>query len=363
MYSLTRVWIGPKLARIADPGQGRGQDHERQRQAVDAELVLDAEQRDPAAVSTNWKPGAGRVEADQQRAATRPTSASAVPSADQRSRQRRRAGRRARSRRASGRKMTSDRSGMLGDVHRQRPARIEVRAGHHDQPDGDAQRVVLDAAGLDLAQLAAGVRRSARPMPLTVPSMTFTVEPPQARRRSARRCTMNSRWLRSSNHHLLSDARYRNGTPGGHARGRARAAGQPHRADVDAEAAARRARRRRRRRPRSRGSARRRCRTAGTRPPRWPSSSSASWNTGSSHWWIGSSPRRQAEQQAQEHRRDGEQDQRDRHDPRRLVDLGPTALRAAALAPERQAHQPEHVERGHARRRRGRSPRPSRSRA
>jgi len=66
MYSLIRVWIGLKLARMliqlrvvpgldrleagedADPAQGRGQDDQRQRQPIDAELVLDPEERDPA---------------------------------------------------------------------------------------------------------------------------------------------------------------------------------------------------------------------------------------------------------------------------------------------------------------------------
>ena len=47
----------------------------------------------------------------------------------------------------------------------------EVRAGHDDEAEGDAQGVVLDAAGLDPAQAAAGLE--GRPTePLTVPSTT-----------------------------------------------------------------------------------------------------------------------------------------------------------------------------------------------
>ena len=55
---------------------------------------------------------------------------------------------------------------------------------------------------------------------------------------------------------------------------------------------------------------------------------------------------RQPEEHPEQHGRDREQDQRDRHDQRQFVDAVPDRLRAAERSPERQAHQPEHVERG-----------------
>ena len=81
----------------------------------------------------------------------------------------------------------------------------EVRAGHDDQPDRDAQRVVLDAPGLDAAQAARRRRRVSVPDAVDRAVDDVRVEPPQ-RRATRPPITMNSRWLRSSNHHLLSDA-------------------------------------------------------------------------------------------------------------------------------------------------------------
>ena len=45
MYSFTRVWIGPERGEDADPGQRRREDDQDERQPVDAQLVLDPEQR------------------------------------------------------------------------------------------------------------------------------------------------------------------------------------------------------------------------------------------------------------------------------------------------------------------------------
>ncbi len=72
--------------------------------------------------------------------------------------------------------------------------------------EGDAQGVVLDAPGLDLAQVACRRPGSTSPTPLTVPSMTArrTTTAPLASRPPMR---TKSRWLRSSNHHLLNEAR------------------------------------------------------------------------------------------------------------------------------------------------------------
>ena len=81
MYSLIRVWIGLKLGQDADPGQRRRQDDEGDRQPVDAELVLDPEERDPGAGSTNWKPGAPGQVADQQQQRHDPRQRAPSPSA------------------------------------------------------------------------------------------------------------------------------------------------------------------------------------------------------------------------------------------------------------------------------------------
>ena len=108
-----------------------------------------------SATSTNWKARAG-----PGRKPTSSSSETTQVSEREAERERPRARTPARTPTTiaptSGRKMMIDRIGMLVDVHRQRPARIEVRAGHHDQPEGDPERVVLDPAGLDLAQAAAG---------------------------------------------------------------------------------------------------------------------------------------------------------------------------------------------------------------
>ena len=106
----------------------------------------------------------------------------------------------------SGRKMTSVSQEPVG--HRLPPQDHEVRAGHGDQPEGDAQRVVLDAAGLDPGQAAAapaGERADA--VDDAVDDVSRSNQAIAAASRPP--MTTNSRWLMSSNHHLLADARYR----------------------------------------------------------------------------------------------------------------------------------------------------------
>ena len=72
-------------------------------------------------------------------------------------------------------------------------------------PSGDPERVVLDPPGLDPAEAA--------PAPTVVRAMSLTVSSTTRRsnhhRNAATRppITMKSRWFRSSNHHLFSDAR------------------------------------------------------------------------------------------------------------------------------------------------------------
>ena len=320
------------------------------RQAVDADLVLDAERSGSSrARSTNWKCGCpAGVEADQQQRATRP-----------RSRARRRAPRPDELRPVvgrnaittaprSGRKVTSRRSGAPPMVIAAAP-RSQVRAGHDDQPDRDAQGVVLHPAGLDPAQPAARVPASTRPTPLTAPSMIVRSN---HHRNAATRppIRMNSRSLSSSNHHLLSEARYRNGHAGVAfvtALGPRPAAAPrktPNRRHARDEA------------DRGHGDAgedqpRRRCRTAGT--PR----------RGAPEDLLGLrehrlQPLREAVPRAEAARPAGAMPRKTDGiasrisgtviGQRRLVDLRLHVRVHAGLAVERLAHQPPHVERGHA---------------
>ena len=218
------------------------------------------------------------------------------------------------------------------------------------QPDGDARGRSSGPGRSGRGGARGRRRRSSRPMPLTVPSTTSrsnhhrasAIRPPM---------TMNSRWLRSSNHHLLSDARYRNGT---------RAVSSRTRSGSGRQLAGRRARRRtgatrrRRRRPRRRrwrGSARRRCRTAGTRPRAWPSSCLGLLEDRLAASRLDPAARPSGRPEAAMPRKtDGIASRMSGivMTARRLVDLVPDRLRPAELAPEREAHQPEHVERGHA---------------
>src|SRR5436190_20812662 len=85
-------------------------------------------------------------------------------------------------RRAAGR----SRSTGAGSTSRSSSAACQeqVRAGHDDQPDGDAEGVVLDAAGLDLAQSATGVD-GAGADGVYRPVDDLAVEPPDGRRELA----------------------------------------------------------------------------------------------------------------------------------------------------------------------------------
>ena len=289
----------------------------------------------------------------------------------QRERERRRPrvqrdGRIATTMRAEQRQERDDRRGSAdGEVHRQFPASSRYEPAITMQPDRDAERVVLDPAGLDAAEPAARTRSSTRPTPLTVPSTTSRsnhhsavrepaadddeqqvvelVEPPLVERRAVQE--------REPGRALISRTALGPGRQIAGRRGRRRTA-------------ARRSRCRPPRRRRSRGSARRRCRTAGTRASVVAEQSRRlAAKTGSSHCEIRLAPSGSPRTMPRNDRRDGEQDQRDGHHRRRLVDLVPDRLRAAERAPEGQAHEPEHVERGQAGDERGRSPRPTGSRA
>ena len=73
MYSFTRVLIGPKLARMLIHGQQRGEHDQDQADAVDADLVVDAEGRDPVdTLRRTGSPGGADVGTRQQRAARAP---------------------------------------------------------------------------------------------------------------------------------------------------------------------------------------------------------------------------------------------------------------------------------------------------
>ena len=185
--------------------------------------------------------------------------------------------------------------------------------------------------------------------------------------------TMNSRWFRSSNHHLFSDARYRNGT---------RAVSAPDPLGVRAHRIAPRLT------PNRRQAASMPITATATLAPIRAPSMPKSWNS-ASVWRSSSSAlvrtpararlrggparseaqqrserrARQGEDEAEQDRRDGQEPERSRHDRRRFVDVRLDGRIDPALAPERQPDQPEHVERGHDRDDDRRSPRPTGSRA
>ena len=174
--------------------------------------------------------------------------------------------------------------------------------------------------------------------------------------------TMKSRWLSSSNHHLFSEARYRNGTRALRAVTRSGSGGSrigpistPNRRQRDRDAD---------RRDRDAGEDQRavdaeqleRLLVVAEQLHRLV-------EDGLEPLVDQPGTERQPEDHAQEDRRDREQDQRPRHDRRRLVDLRLDGRVDPALAPEREADEPEHVERGQQRDERRRSPRPTGSRA
>ena len=67
MYSLTRVWIDFPARQDADRRQQGRQQHEEQRDAVDAHVVVDVERRaSRRRCSTNWKPAVVGSKRDPQ---------------------------------------------------------------------------------------------------------------------------------------------------------------------------------------------------------------------------------------------------------------------------------------------------------
>ena len=217
------------------------------------------------------------------------------------------------------------------------------------RPMRDAQRVVLDAAGLDAPEAAASSAVAA-PIPLTVPSTTTrsnhqnagrdapadadeqqvvqVVEPPLVERRAVeepgrprRGQVADQLAARPEPDAEQLDAEE---APGGDDPDGGEADAGDHQRAVDAEQLVR-----------------------GLVVAR--ASSSASWNTGSSQPWsrpllrAGSRSRGRAAIEGMASRISGIV-----IDRRRLVDPRLHVRIDAALAPEREAHQPEHVERGHA---------------
>ena len=211
MYSLIRVWIGSNEARIADPGQRRGEDHERDRQAVDAELVLDAEDGDPVVRLDELELLARRDRAVPVSSSSETTHVASAKAKRQRPRPAARQD--GDHDRADERQERDDRSGSAtATLIRGSPP------GSGTSRPSPAARARCPARSSGPGRSGRGGGRgrrprSRRPMALTVPSTT-------TRSNHHRACasrppmTMNSRWLSSSNHHLLSDARYRNDRPG-----------------------------------------------------------------------------------------------------------------------------------------------------
>src|SRR5262245_13520119 len=237
----------------------------------------------------------------------------------------------------SGRNVTIVRIGR-SEIDTSAARQEEERAGHHDQPDRDAQRVVLDAPGLDLADLAAGpdrdrgeaVDRAVDDPPVEPPErvgdaaadhdeqqVVELVEPPLVER-----CAVEEREAAAERRHALRQRRPaeladldaeeapRHGDPDGRdrdARNQQRAV-DPEQLELDLRVA------------------QDLFRAVEDRFQPLVDQPRAEW---------------QAEDHAEEDRRDRQQDQRPGHDRRRLVDVRLDRRVDAALAPERQAHQPE----------------------
>ena len=92
----------------------------------------------------------------------------------------------------------------------------DVADGHDEQAGGDAQRVVLHAARSGCWRISEPVSGSARPMPLTVPSMTRPSNHHRARATTPPKRT-KIRSLSSSNHHLCKRRRVERPQALGHA--------------------------------------------------------------------------------------------------------------------------------------------------
>ena len=132
-------------------------------------------------VSTNWKPTVARQVAEEQEERD-------DPGHEREAERDRPGGTRGQDRdddRADERQERDDgQDRHAGEVHRQRHRQHEVRAGHDDQADRDAERVVLDAAGLDPAQAAPGRDRAAADG-VDGAVDDLAVEPPHRRRDAA----------------------------------------------------------------------------------------------------------------------------------------------------------------------------------
>src|SRR5262245_5591714 len=239
----------------------------------------------------------------------------------------------------SGRNVTIVRIGR-SEIDTSAACQEEERAGHHDQADRDAQRVVLDAPGLDLADLPAGpdrdrgetVDRAVDDPPVEPPErvgdaaadhdehqVVELVEPPLVERRAVQeRETGAERGdeLRPGRDPDPSDLGAEE-VPAGPAAGRRDPRSDDQQRAVDAEQLE------------LVGVAQEDLRLLEDRLQPALEDRRAEG---------------QSQQQPEEDRRDREQDQRPGHDRRRLVDLGLDARVDAALAPEREAHEPEHVE-------------------
>ena len=192
MYSFTRVLIGPEAGQDADPRQG---------------VVSTTSSRlMPSMPTLYWMPKTGSRPRSPGTGSRRRSAAQAgrtKPSSDQR--QRERDQRRAQRHQRTARRFCARQEGEEQRAHERREdderqdrdaARSIISGstrkmrhdGDDDQPDGDAQRVVLDAPGLDLADLAAGAPGSARDaVDRAVDDGTSNQPAPLAtRRRSAR---------------------------------------------------------------------------------------------------------------------------------------------------------------------------------
>ena len=334
MYSLIRVWIGSPAREDRDPGQRRRQDDERGRQPVDPSL--------------NWMPKIG-IQSDLETEYCEPRPAGQVADEQQQRDDPRREREPERDRRVSGRRQHGhddrpdqrqerddrDRIGTESKIIAELPTRMQVRAGHDDQPERDAEGVVLDSPGLHAPQPAPGADRE--PADVVHGAVDdLAIEPPQ-RGRDAPADDDEQQVVELVEPPLVErravqERQARAGADVAH-RARAGPAAAAHRGPP--RRAARPGRRRSRRPSRSRGSA----------PPSMPNSAYGS--CGSAEQLLGvmedrlqpvvqrAVAERQAERQAEEDRRDRQQDQRDGHHRRRFVDAVPDRLRARGTRPRR----------------------------
>ena len=160
MYSFTRVWIGAPARDDADRHQRGGQDHERQRDAVDAH-VIGAEAAEPGRFSTNWnsgEPGSKRQTSTSDTAKV----TSVVHSATQRALRVAglvvAAGAAMNSTPTSGRKVVTERIGQLG--HQCTPAREHEPGDQRRRADQHGEGIVIEIAGLQPHHVAGDVEHA-----------------------------------------------------------------------------------------------------------------------------------------------------------------------------------------------------------